>query len=139
MACLSFAAHTVWLLGYPEQAPKRMGEALSWAQDLSYLYNLAGALGHAAQLHQYLREEQAAQERAEASITLATEQGFALVSALGNIWKDWALAEKGQGVEAVSQMRQGLRRSLGYGSAAMRREPYQLTLLAETHWEDRAA
>ena len=36
---------------------------------------------YAAWLHQFRREEQAAQERAEAVIALSTEQGFRLVGA----------------------------------------------------------
>ncbi len=131
MACLSFAAHTLWLLGYPDQAQKRMDEALAWAQELSYPYNLGVALCHTVQLHQYGREGQAAQKRAEDLLALATEQGFTLVLALGNIWRGWALAVQEQGVEAVQQIRQGLDILRAMGALLWR--PYHLTLLAEAH------
>ena len=72
MACLSFAALALWFLGYPDQALKRSHEALTLAQELSHPFSLALALDWAAWLHQFRREGQAAQERAEAAIALST-------------------------------------------------------------------
>jgi hypothetical protein len=131
MACLSFAAHTLWLLGYPEQALKKMYQSLSWAQELSYPYNLAGALGHAAQLHQYRREGQATYERAAASFTLATEQGFALLIAMGNIWKGAALAAQGEGAAAILLICHGLDACSAIESVIWR--SHHLALLAEVY------
>ena len=76
VACLSYAAWILWFLGYPDQALQRIHEALTLAQELSHPFSLAYALSYAAMLHQFRREGQAAQERAEAKITLSTEQGF---------------------------------------------------------------
>ena len=59
-------------------------------------------------LHQFRREGQVAQERAEALITLSDEQGFPFWLALGTILQGWALAEQGQGEEGIAQIRQGL-------------------------------
>src|SRR6185369_6541397 len=70
ITCLSYAASTLWRLGYPEQARQRVAEALAWAQELSHPYSLAYALGYAAWVHLSRREEQAARERAESAITL---------------------------------------------------------------------
>ena len=49
--CLSFAAVTLWLLGYPDQALKRSHEALDLAEGLSHPFSLAFALGIAAAFH----------------------------------------------------------------------------------------
>ena len=73
VACLCWAAHVPWYLGYPDQALKRSYEALTLARELSHPYSLAYALVHAAWLHQYRREGQAAQELAEAAIALSGE------------------------------------------------------------------
>ena len=75
---------------------------------MSHPFSLAFALSFAARLHQFRREGQAAQERAEAVITLSTEQGFPYWLAWGTILRGWALAEQGQGEEGIAQMRQGL-------------------------------
>jgi DNA-binding winged helix-turn-helix (wHTH) protein/predicted ATPase len=108
MTCLSYAALTLWRLGYPEQARQRVAEALTWAQELSHPYSLAYALGYAALVHLFCREEQAARERAESAITLSIEQGFPSRLAMGTVVRGGALTEQGQEEEGVAQMQQGL-------------------------------
>ena len=51
--------------------------------------------------HQLRREVQAAQERAEATISLATEQGFPHWKAVGSMLRGWALAHQGQAREGI--------------------------------------
>jgi hypothetical protein len=77
-AGLSWAALALWLLGYPEQALQRMREALALARELTHPPSLAYVLCQAAVFHQLRREGQVARERAEETISLALEQGFAL-------------------------------------------------------------
>ncbi len=77
VTCLSFAALTLWLLGYPDQALQRSHEALTLAQEVVHPFSLALALFFAAWLHQHRREGPLVLERAEARITLAAEHGFA--------------------------------------------------------------
>ena len=108
VVCRGFLALTQWYLGYPDQAFKRLHEALSLARELSHPYSLGLALMFATYLHQHCREGQAVQERAEAEITLSREQGFSFLLAVGTILRGWALAEQGQGEEGLVQIRQGL-------------------------------
>ena len=125
---LSYAACALWSLGYPDQALKRSQEALTLAQELSHPFSLAFALSFAAMLHQYRREGQVAQERAEATITLSTEQASPFWLTLGTILRGWALVEQGKGEEAILQMRQGL---VAYRATGVElRWPYYLALLA---------
>ncbi|MBI3799862.1 MAG: AAA family ATPase [Deltaproteobacteria bacterium] len=131
ISCLLLAALTLWHLGYPAQALKRSDNALTLAQELSYSYSLAGAPVLAAMLHQFRREGQAAQERAEAAIALSSEQGFPLLLARGTILRGWALAEQGQGEEGIVQMRQGLAALWTTGAEVFRL--HFLTLLAEAY------
>lgn len=85
VACLCHAAWTIWALGYLNQALKRSQEAMAIAQELSHPLSLAQALIADLRIHQLRREVQAAQRRAEALITLSTEQGFAFTLAWGTI------------------------------------------------------
>jgi predicted ATPase len=80
-------------------------------------------------LHQYRREVQAAQERAEAAIRLATE--FPLWKACGSMLRGWALAHQGQAQEGIEQLRQGLMALHVTGIEIARL--YFLALLAETY------
>jgi class 3 adenylate cyclase/predicted ATPase/energy-coupling factor transporter ATP-binding protein EcfA2 len=101
-------AFILWHLGYPDQALTRVHEALTLARELSHPYSLGLALAWGAPfLHQYRREGQAAQERAEAGITISHEQGFSL-HITGTMLRGWALAEQGQAEEGIAQIRQGL-------------------------------
>ena len=118
--CLSYVARTLWYLGYPDQGLKRTHEAVALAEGLSYPFSLAYALGNAARFHLLRREELLARERAEALITLSTEQGFPFWLTLGTIVRGWALAEQGQVQEGIAQLRQI-------------RQPFYLALLAETY------
>jgi predicted ATPase len=129
--CLSFVPLPLWYLGYPDQALRRIHDALTFAQELSHPYSLAIALVFAAWLSQLRREEQAAQEQAEALVTLSTEQGFAMQVAQGTILRGWALAEQGQSAEGIAQIREGI---AGWrASGAELTVPYWSALLAEAY------
>src|SRR5262245_10100768 len=90
--CLSFASWVLWSLGYPEQALQRSQAALTLARELSHPQSLAAALVFAARLHQLRRERHLAQERAEAAVVLAREQGLPHWVTYGTIMRGWALA-----------------------------------------------
>jgi class 3 adenylate cyclase/predicted ATPase len=129
--CQADIACILWFLGYPDQALQKSHQALTLAQELSHPYSLAFALSFAGTLHQYRREGRAAQERAEATITLATEQGFPIWIGSGISLRGWALAEQGQREEGMAQMHQGLAASRATG-AELGRSQY-LALLAEVY------
>ena len=108
MACRSYGALALWGLGYPDQALKRVHEALTLAHALSHPFSLAHTLAWAAVLHQHRREGQAAQEQAEVTMTLSTQQEFPLWLAMGTVLRGWALTEQEIGGEqGLAQARQG--------------------------------
>ncbi len=129
--CRSWAALTLWSLGYPDQALRRSREALTLAQELVHPFSLAYAMCFAGMLCQLRRDVQAAHERATAAIVLCTAQGFALYSARGTILQGWAMAEQGQGAAGLAQMRQGLVAYQATAAAVFR--PYYLAFLAEAY------
>jgi predicted ATPase len=131
VASLSFVALVLWGLGYPDQALSRSQEALGFAQDLSHPSSLAQALTWAAWLHHYRREEQIAQDRAEAAMSLSVDQGFLQWLAMASVFRGKALAERGQEEAGIVQMRQGIamQRDIGVGVTL----PYYLALLAEAY------
>ena len=119
------------MLGYPDQALKEESRGACFGPGLSHPYSLAHALGGVAELHQLRREARAAQERAEAAITLSSEQGFPFWLERGIITRGWALSEQGQGEEGIVQMRQGLAAYRATGAELWR--PYPSALLAEAY------
>src|SRR5262249_34236807 len=105
--------------------------ALAQAQQMAYPFDLSFVLGFAAVLHQCRREVHVAQERAEAAIRLATDQGFPYWMAYGAILRGWALGHKGQAQAEMEQIKQGLRVFRATGAEIGRQ--YFLALLAEAH------
>jgi predicted ATPase len=129
--CPSFVARTLWYLGYPDQGLARSQEAVTLAQQMAHPFSLSFALSAAAMCHQLRREARCTQDRAEATISLATEQGFPLWGTFGAILRGWTLVQQGQAKEGIEQIKQGLSAYRATGAEIFR--PYWLAVLAETH------
>ncbi|MBI4641214.1 MAG: AAA family ATPase, partial [Candidatus Tectomicrobia bacterium] len=127
----SYITSVLWLLGYPDQALKMSHEALTMAQERSHPLSSALALTYTTILHQYRRESQLTQERAEATITLSTDQGFAQLLAMGTILRGWALTEHGQREEGIAQILEGFAAYRATGAELQ--QSYWLALLAEAY------
>jgi predicted ATPase len=82
-------------------------------------------------LHQSRRERQLAQERAEAAIALAREQGLPHWVMYGTTVRGWALAMQGQWEQGIAQIQQALVAQQATGAQIAR--PSFLVLLTEAH------
>src|SRR5262249_61803454 len=120
-----------WALGYPDQGLARSHEAVTLAQQLAHPFSLSFALSFAAMFHQYRREVRAVQERAEAVIRLAQEQGFAQWLASGSLLHGWARMQQGHVKEGIAQINQCMMDYRATGAELGR--PRYLALLAEAH------
>jgi predicted ATPase len=126
---LSFAALTLWCLGYPAQAVQRSQEALVLAHALDHPFSLAAAQHYAAFLAHHRHETRQVQRLAAALLTLATAQGFPLYVGYGTYWRGWAGTMQGAGDTGLRHMRQGLAAVLATGQTLA--QPFCLLLLAE--------
>ena len=129
VSCRAYAAKTLWLLGYPDQALARLHDALALAQALSHPYSLAVMRCWAAYVYQWRRDAPAVYEQAEAAVALSTAQGFPHWEARGTSLRGWALAMQGQGEAGMTQVRQGITAWRATGAAV--NVPYFCTVLAE--------
>jgi predicted ATPase len=129
--CRSYASWTLWHLGYPDQGLARNDEAVPLAQQIAHPFSLDFALCLAAAFHQLRREVRAVQERAEAAMILAKDQGFPYWMAMGAILYGWALAQQGKVQEGIEQLHQGMIAWRATGAELAR--PYWLALLAEAY------
>jgi predicted ATPase len=139
VGCRAVAAMALWLLGYPEQALAHIHDALALAHELSHPFSLAWARCLAAYVYQFRWDMSVVREQAEATVALATEQGFPLWVAWGTSLRGWALAMQGQGEAGMVQVRRGIAACRTAGAAVF--IPYFCTLLAEVcallgHTED---
>jgi class 3 adenylate cyclase/predicted ATPase len=127
----SWTALVLWHLGYADQSLKKSEAAITLAREVVHPHSLVYALTCAAWFHQLRREEQRAQEQAEAAIALSTEHRIPLFIGMNTIFRGWALAEQGKGEEGIAQMRQGM---IAYrATGAEFALAYFLALLAEAY------
>ena len=127
--CLSYAARTLWTLGYPDRALERGNECIALARTLAHPHTLAFAESAVGRLHRWRREARAARETAERLMALSTEHGFIFWLAVANILHGWAMAEQGCNQEAIAQIQEGLAALRAAGAEVER--PENLSLLAE--------
>jgi predicted ATPase/class 3 adenylate cyclase len=128
--CLSYAALTLWMLGYPDRALTRSHEVFTLVQELSHAYTRTRALVYAALLYGLRREWSTVQELAEAALVLATEQGFVQWVGPATFSQGRALAAQGQYEAGIAKMQQGLAAIRAMGEVI---RPGTLGLLAEAY------
>jgi hypothetical protein len=126
-----YGTMVLWLLGYADQAQQGNQEALARAQQGEHTPSLASAHLFAALLAQHRRDVAATQADAEATIALATAQGFAHRVAQGRIMQGWALAMQGDAATGVAHIHQGWEAVQRTGQKLY--HPYHLALLAEAY------
>jgi len=129
VSALCWLSLTLWELGYPDQALSSIRKALNLGQEVSHAYSISLALAFAPFLHQYCRETQITQERAEEGIAFSTEQKFPFWLARAKILRGWALVKQGQCQEGIAQILQGIASSREAGGRI--NEPYYFSMLAE--------
>jgi class 3 adenylate cyclase/predicted ATPase len=137
VGCSMYAALVLWQLGYPDQALRKVSEALASAQELSQPFSLGLALNWAATFHQFRGEDQLAQEQTEASISFSIKHGLPFSIAWATILRGWALSKQGQKEEGIAQIRQGMIAMRATKTEIWR--PYYLALLAEAYGKGKQA
>jgi predicted ATPase len=134
VAYLSFLAWTLAPLGYLDQSLACIRRAVTRGKELSHPFSLVFAIGHTQMVHQWRREPQTLQRRAEEVKAMATEHGFPLFQAQGMLFQGWAIAMQGRAQEEVALLQQGLETYRATGQENFR--PYFLALWAEAHGQD---
>jgi predicted ATPase len=128
VACKSFGAVALWLLGFPDEAANQSDDALRLSHELGQPNSLVLALHFAAMLHQLGRDCRRAKVCAEACAAIAEEHGYSFWLAGATVMNGWANAADGDPA-GIDLLRQGLRDWIATGSVTY--QPYFLGLLAE--------
>lgn len=128
-SCHSWAALSLWFLGYPDQAGERARQAVETTMDPRRRCGRATALVQAAIVDQCGGDAQATLASAEAALQVATADGYAYRAAMATILRGWALAAAGQHDEGVAELESGL--ALSAATGARMDDPYYFGLLGE--------
>jgi predicted ATPase len=128
VACMGFAAHALWMLGYPEQALQRGRDALALARELGHPASLGYAQSLVALLHQYRRDITETLELTEELQGLAADHGLVFQLGAAFVLRGWALMESGHSEEGMAQIRQGFDKG---GATRSHVRAHSFALLAE--------
>jgi tetratricopeptide (TPR) repeat protein len=122
----------LWLLGFPDQARRKIEETLARARAVAIPVTLAFAQRSAAWHYQNLRQPEKAREVGEACIALCDEHGILLERAWVECPYGWAIAELGQAEEGISHIRAGLEAQRSIGAEGAHAQSQAIS--AETFW-----
>jgi predicted ATPase len=112
----SYLSRTLWFLGYPRRALEMSREAVTLAQKLNDPFSLVFAEQFLGALHQLRREIPDYKRESEGVIKICTEHGFSYWLAHGTIYLGEAIAQQGQGDEALALINQGIAAAAATGA-----------------------
>lgn len=99
---------TLWALGYPAQAEKKIAELQTLIQDHPHPYSVAISLLHAAWGHFLRSEAPQARRYAEAAQALSAKHHFPHLAGGASLCRGWALLESGRPAEGLADIQHGL-------------------------------
>ena len=129
MAHHSWLGFVLWYQGLPDQALHHEEKAVAAARAASHPLSEAWALSYAAFVHHLRGEVTRCLERAQATLTLATQQMLPHFTAQALAPFGWALVKGGQAEEGLAQLRSAIDRD--HAMAQRVRRLRSLSLLAE--------
>ena len=108
VACLTTAAFSLWLLGFPDRAVERAHAAIDFAQRLDHPFTTAYAHFHAGLLHHWLGEPAKVLEQAIRLLEIADEYEFRIWSAVGSCLLGSAETNLGRLETGLDEIRRGM-------------------------------
>ncbi|MBV8652009.1 MAG: adenylate cyclase, partial [Alphaproteobacteria bacterium] len=124
----NFAIASMWLgltlllLGYPEQASRRIGSGIQAARNLSNPHTVAHALALACRYHSVRGDIAALHGAAEELARVAIEHEFPFYVAAATIYRGWVLSARGDERQGTAVLREGMTAFVDLGASALR--PY---------------
>lgn len=127
--CLCYSAWSLWQLGFPDEALQRVLDVVGLAERLKHKFSLGEAYGFRAAVQHFRGESRAALESAERAIEICEDGGFVVWLAHARLMRGRIIAELGDSVSGIEEMRQGF--ELWADTGAVVTTPFYLTLRAE--------
>ncbi len=134
VTCLSYAAWTSWMLGYPEKARRNMQNAVDLADKLAHPFSIALAQSFASWFYQFSGNKEKTQQCALKALTISQEQGFKFWVGWDEIMIAWATNGGKQSVSTANTMLLGL--STWQETGSKLGTGYFYTLLAQAYLQE---
>jgi predicted ATPase len=129
--CLCYSAWSLWQLGFPDEARRRVMEVVAHAESIRHKFSLGEAYGFRAAVLHFRGENREAMESAERAVQICEENGFTVWLAHARIMRGRIAAELGDVAAGVDEMRQGY--EAWSASGAVVTTPFYLAMRAEGH------
>jgi predicted ATPase len=129
VASRMFLASSLWMLGYPEQAPHYVAAALTLAQDLNHTPSKAYALAASCFFYHYFHDSDWILEKTEQLIRISQDEGFLLWFPVAKIYHGWAISERGNEAEGIAEIKTGIQLFWETGTTVIL--PHIMVMLAE--------
>ena len=95
-ASANYQAWNLWLLGFPDQAARKIEEGLRWAREINHANTTALVLCYGANVaYIWLRRPDRVESGARKALRLAEDNSMALCHAFGLAQLGWALSQQG--------------------------------------------
>ena len=129
VSSLFFAAHILWLQGYPDQALTTVSDAFTLAQDVNHPFSQVVAQTHKGFIHLYRRDAAALQESVQAVLPFSTELEFPGIAFWVTLTQGWVRTVHSADPEGIALLREGCAAFQAMGMEICR--PQFLAFLAE--------
>ena len=126
-----FLASSLWMQGYPEQAPMLVTDAMSLTEELDNTPNLAFALAASCFFHHYRWDIDWILEKAERLTEISQRESFLLWLPVSMIFHGWAVAKKGSAEAGIAEMQKGLEMFWQTGTTVIM--PHAMVMMAEVY------
>jgi class 3 adenylate cyclase/predicted ATPase len=127
--CLCYSAWSLWELGYPDEARKRVTDVVTHAEQIRHQFSLGEAYGFRAAVLHFRGENREALESAQRAVAICEEHGFAVWLAHARVMRGRIAADLGDVAAGVEEMRQGY--ELWAATGAVVTTPFYLAMRAE--------
>ena len=132
VAMHEFCGGSLWMLGYPDQAPKEIDEAINLAQKLKHPPSIALALCIGCIFNHAARDWEWVEESSLKAIKLSEKEIFLLWDTVAPMYHGWAIAMKGRMGEGIDEIEKGLEKFRATGTSITL--PGVLAMLGEVLW-----
>jgi predicted ATPase/class 3 adenylate cyclase len=131
VCCHIHAALAQWQLGFPDQAPATVAEAITLSNRLEHPTSQVIAVYYATMLNHYLRLAPQVEASARSMLEIAERHDLPHYLPIGHVLRGWSIAIQDNCADGIAEIEQGLEglRARGVGV----RLSYYLSLLAEAH------
>ena len=131
VAAHSWAALSLWFLGFADRARERANESIAMARDPLRASGGSTAFAQAAVIAQLRRDPEETMLLAQEAIELADAGGYHYRHAMGRMLRGWALVQLGSARDGITELEAGL--ALARATGVRMEEPYFLGLHADAY------